>query len=79
MQVWELIIASGIIGMVFAFGQQLVMWKLGRKAAKEDQAELNIEERIKACLLYTSPNVGSVHFLALYYLSMNVVGPLSLL
>ena len=48
MQVWELIIASGIIGMVFAFGQQLVMWKLGRKAAKEDQAELNIEERIKA-------------------------------
>ena len=42
MQVWELIIASGIIGMVFAFGQQLVMWKLGRKAAKEDQAELNI-------------------------------------
>ena len=48
MQVWELIIASGIIGMVFAFGQQLVMWKLGRKAAKEDQAELNIEVRIKA-------------------------------
>lgn len=48
MQVWELIIASGIIGLVFSFGQQLTMWKLNRKAAKEDKAELHIEERIKA-------------------------------
>ena len=48
MQVWELIIASGIIGLVFSFGQQLTMWKLNRKAAKEDNAELHIEERIKA-------------------------------
>ena len=48
MQVWELIIASGIIGLVFSFAQQLTMWKLNRKADKEDKAELNIEERIKA-------------------------------
>lgn len=39
MQVWELIIASGIIGLVFTFGQQLIMWKLNRKAEKEDRAE----------------------------------------
>ena len=48
MQVWELIIASGIIGLVFTFGQQLIMWKLNRKAAKEDRAQTNIEERINA-------------------------------
>ena len=48
MQVWELIVASGIIGLVFGFVQQLTMWKLNRKATKEDKADLNIEERIKA-------------------------------
>ena len=48
MQVWELIIASGIIGLVFTFGQQLIMWKLNRKAAKEDRAQTHIEERINA-------------------------------
>ena len=48
MQVWELIVASGIIGLIFSFCQQLTMWKLNRKAAKEDQAELHIEERIKS-------------------------------
>ena len=48
MQVWELIVASGIIGLIFSFCQQLAMWKLNRKAAKEDQAELHIEERIKS-------------------------------
>ena len=48
MQVWEVIIASGIIGLVFSFAQQVTMWKLNRKADKEDKAELNIEERIKA-------------------------------
>lgn len=48
MQVWELIIASGIIGLIFGFVQQITLWKLNRKAAKEDKAEFNIEERIKA-------------------------------
>ena len=48
MQVWELIVASGIIGLIFSFCQQLAMWKLNRKATKEDKADLNIEERIKA-------------------------------
>ena len=48
MQVWELIIASGIIGLIFGFVQQITMWKLNRKASKEDKAEFNIEERIKA-------------------------------
>ena len=48
MQGWELIIASGIIGLVFTFGQQLIMWKLNRKAAKEDRAQTHIEERINA-------------------------------
>ena len=48
MQVWELIVASGIIGLVFGFVQQFTMWKLNRKATKEDKADLNIEERIKA-------------------------------
>ena len=48
MQVWELIVASGVIGLVFGFVQQLTMWKLNRKATKEDKADLNIEERIKA-------------------------------
>lgn len=47
MEVWELIVASGIIGLVFGFVQQITMWKLNRKASKEDQAELHIEERIK--------------------------------
>lgn len=48
MQVWELIIASGIIGLIFGFVQQITLWKLNRKAAKEDKAEFNIEERIRA-------------------------------
>ena len=48
MQVWELIIASGIVGLIFGFVQQITMWKLNRKASKEDKAAFNIEERIKA-------------------------------
>lgn len=46
MQVWELIVASGVIGLLFGFAQQLTMWFLNRHAAKEDKAELNIAQRM---------------------------------